>query len=84
MTSKLTEKLSGKLSGNLANNLNAEGVATSTLIPWPSSLMKRWRENPQRLAWVVILFSFAIFLTLAITMAATQPMASMPLTPKTP
>ena len=36
------------------------GVAT---LPRPS----RWRENPQRLAWAVILVSFVLFVVLAVT-----------------
>lgn len=63
----MTSKLTGKLSGNLSPPLNAEEAATASLIPWPSSWMKRWRENPERLAWVVILLSFAVFLSLAVT-----------------
>ena len=63
----MTSKFSGKLSGALPGNLNVEDVAPSTPISWPSSWVKRWHESPERLAWVVILLSFAIFLTLAIT-----------------
>jgi hypothetical protein len=33
---------------------------------WPASGLARWRESPERLAWLVILLSFAVFLTLAI------------------
>ncbi len=55
--------MSSKVSGELPTNTNAPSVT----LPWPSSVLNRWRENPERLAWVVILFSFAIFLVLAVT-----------------
>lgn len=51
-----------KASGELPTN---GGAGTGTLL-WPGSVLNRWRENPERLAWFVILFSFAIFITLAI------------------
>ncbi len=34
---------------------------------WPGQPAGRWRENPQRLAWIILLGSFAIFLVLAIS-----------------
>lgn len=35
--------------------------------PWPVEQPRRWRENPERLAWVVLLLSFALFVFLAVT-----------------
>jgi len=58
----MTSKVSGKVPGNLG----AAHVAAPSPILWPGSLLNRWRENPERLAWLVILFSFAIFATLAV------------------
>ncbi|MEZ4734911.1 MAG: hypothetical protein R3E79_48070 [Caldilineaceae bacterium] len=54
------------MTSKVSGNLRAEHVATSPPISWPGSLLNRWRENPERLAWLVILFSFAIFATLAV------------------
>lgn len=34
---------------------------------WPGGVIYRTRENPERLAWIVLLASFAVFLMLAIT-----------------
>ncbi|MEJ5249921.1 MAG: hypothetical protein WHS90_19265, partial [Caldilinea sp.] len=34
---------------------------------WSAQPRHRLRENPERLAWIVLLTSFAIFVTLAIT-----------------
>lgn len=34
--------------------------------PWPMEQSGRWRENPERLAWAVLLVSFAFFVLLAI------------------
>lgn len=34
---------------------------------WPVEQPRRWRENPERLAWTVLLISFAIFVVLAVT-----------------
>lgn len=36
-------------------------------VPWNRSLRGRWQESPERFAWIVILISFAIFVTLLIT-----------------
>ncbi len=40
---------------------------TSNASTWPVEQPRRWRENPERLAWVVLLSSFAVFVVLAIT-----------------
>ena len=49
--------------GHNQEKLNA--VATSADLT--GSTVPRWRENPQRLAWAVILGSFSVFLLLMIT-----------------
>jgi len=36
--------------------------------PWSTRTVARWRENPEHMAWVVLLSSFAIFVLLAITL----------------
>ena len=41
------------------------GTADATA--WPGQPVSRWRENPQRLAWLILLASFAVFLVLAIS-----------------
>ena len=53
------------MSSKLSGDLGPESVAATTL-PWPGSVFKRWRERPERLAWIVILGSFAIFTLLAV------------------
>jgi len=52
--------MSSDVSGMVGREQIGSGVAT---LPRPS----RWRENPERLAWAVILVSFALFLVLAVT-----------------
>ncbi len=34
---------------------------------WPLEQPRRWRENPERLAWAVLLVSFGLFVVLAVT-----------------
>ena len=41
------------------------GTADATA--WPGQPVSRWRENPQRVAWLILLASFAVFLVLAIS-----------------
>ena len=52
--------MSSDVSGMTGREQMGSGVAT---LPRPS----RWRENPERLAWAVILVSFTLFLVLAVT-----------------
>ena len=40
---------------------------TTGATQWTAGTPARWRENPERLAWAVILLSFAIFITLLFT-----------------
>jgi hypothetical protein len=51
------------MSTELSSRVSAEGEAVRT---WEPTATAKWRENPERLAWVVILTSFAIFCALAI------------------
>ncbi len=39
--------------------------------PMPVEQPAKWRENPERLAWIVILGSFLVFLVLAVTLPLT-------------
>ena len=45
----------------VSSELSAENISTSSGLSWPGSRLKRWRENPERLAWVVMLLSFTVF-----------------------
>lgn len=54
------------MTSKVSGNLHTEDVASPPSIAWSDSLFDRWRENPERLAWFVILFSFAIFAVLAV------------------
>ena len=53
------------MTSKLSGDLGPERAAAATM-PWPGSVFKRWRESPERLAWLVILFSFAVFVLLAV------------------
>ena len=53
------------MTSKLSGDLSPERAAAAPL-PWPGSVFKRWRESPERLAWLVILFSFAVFVLLAV------------------
>lgn len=48
----------------VSSELSAEQIASPAGLPWPGSILKRWRENPERLAWVVMLLSFTVFMAL--------------------
>jgi hypothetical protein len=52
------------MSANLSGGASSDGV---TPAGWETPASGRWRANPERLAWVVILSSFAIFCFLLIT-----------------
>lgn len=52
------------MTSEVSGNLHAASVAAPTPIPWPRSVWNRWREKPECLAWLIILFSFAIFAAL--------------------
>jgi len=41
--------------------------ALGAVAPWGNILRGRWQESPERFAWFVIVISFAIFVTLLIT-----------------
>jgi hypothetical protein len=43
----------------------------TTNITYPNEQVAKWRQNPERLAWIVLLSSFAIFIVLAITIPLT-------------
>ena len=60
------------MSSELSSLVRSEPIATTTS-PLPAEQLSRSRENPERLAWIVILGSFTIFLILAVTLPlATQ------------
>ncbi|GIV77181.1 hypothetical protein FKZ61_007175 [Litorilinea aerophila] len=51
------------------NSQFSRGLATESITPngaWETQSVPRWRENPERLAWLVLLISFAIFVMLVI------------------
>src|SRR5215212_4013915 len=43
----------------------------ATTMSYPAEQVAKWRKNPERLAWVVLLGSFAVFLVLAVTIPLT-------------
>lgn len=45
----------------------ARGELTPTLTTYPTEQVAKWRQNPERLAWIVLLGSFTLFVILAIT-----------------
>lgn len=47
-----------------SSELSAEQMAASPGLAWPGSILKRWRANPERLAWIIILLSFTVFMAL--------------------
>jgi hypothetical protein len=52
------------------------GMSTHDTIPadtglWAAEPAARWRENPQRLAWLIIMASFALFVVLAVSIPLT-------------
>ncbi len=38
---------------------------------WPMEPSAKWRENPQRVAWMILMASFALFMVLAISIPLT-------------
>jgi hypothetical protein len=48
---------------------SADRVAHAT--PWSIHPLATWREHPERLAWLILLASFAVFLVLAVSIPAT-------------
>jgi hypothetical protein len=58
------------MSSDLSSVVSHEQLQSSTVWPAPPK-EARWRENPERLAWLVILTSFAVFLVLAVTVPLT-------------
>ncbi|MBX3011995.1 MAG: hypothetical protein KF832_10840 [Caldilineaceae bacterium] len=58
----MTSKVSGKGTGPRVDS----GLRATTALPSPGSLLARWRESPERLAWLVIVLSFVVFVALAI------------------
>lgn len=54
------------MTSKVSGNLHTDNADAPVPVAWPGSLVNRWRENPERLAWFVILFSFAIFAILAV------------------
>lgn len=55
----MTSKVSGQA--------GAERMTAATALSAPGSRLERWRESPERLAWIVILLSFTVFAVLLIT-----------------
>jgi hypothetical protein len=53
--------MNSQLSSPSGESLNASST------DWDTATRARWRENPERLAWLVILTSFAIFCLLAVS-----------------
>ncbi|MCB0061373.1 MAG: hypothetical protein KDE19_04640 [Caldilineaceae bacterium] len=51
----------------LATSTLSPGNGTTDTVAWNNSLRGRWQESPERFAWVVILVSFAVFVTLLVT-----------------
>ncbi len=62
MSSEVTRPLH---SDEAVTSLSAATPATAP--PWQNSLRGRWQEAPERVAWFVVLTSFAIFVLLLIT-----------------
>lgn len=48
----------------VSRDLDVESISPTVGLTQPASLLNRWRENPERLAWVVILLCFAVFAAL--------------------
>ncbi|MEZ4862231.1 MAG: hypothetical protein R3C14_13020 [Caldilineaceae bacterium] len=59
------------MSSKVSSPLSGENAATAVASPWPPQWVGHWRANPERLAWVVILVSFVIFVALFITVPLT-------------
>jgi hypothetical protein len=57
----MSSELSSLVRSELATNVNA----------YPTEQVAKWRQNPERLAWIVILGSFTLFVILAITIPLT-------------
>jgi hypothetical protein len=55
------------MSSNLSSPAGGESISTSTP-GWSTPARARWHENPERLAWLVILASFAVFCLLAVAL----------------
>lgn len=58
--------MSSEISG-----LTRGGELATTISTYPTEQVAKWRQNPERLAWVVLLGSFILFLILAITIPLT-------------
>jgi hypothetical protein len=57
------------MSSKVSSGASAEALATTTT--WEPPATARYRENPERLAWIVILSSFVIFCVLAVAIPLT-------------
>ena len=57
------------MSSELSSLVRSE--AASPINPYPADPVAKWRQNPERLAWFVLLGSFTIFVILAITIPLT-------------
>jgi len=53
--------MSSEISNLARNDMN------KSLSTYPTERIAKWRQNPERLAWVILLSSFAVFVVLAIT-----------------
>lgn len=47
------------------------GELTTSITTYPTEQVAKWRQNPERLAWIVLLGSFTLFVILAITIPLT-------------
>src|SRR5690606_24954843 len=66
-TMPLEESRSVRTSSELTSLVHSESLGT-TISAHPAEQTAKWRQNPERLAWAVLLGSFTIFLILAITL----------------
>ena len=57
------------MSSELSSLVRSE--AASPINPYPADPVAKWRQNPERLAWFVLLGSFTVFVILAITIPLT-------------